>query len=162
MANHAATNNVIGLPKPSSDRPLSSAHHRGGCRPAREAVRYGLERIEPPMRGGLAPWQQRIILDYIEERLDEPIPLPTLADLAGLSSYHFCRAFRRSLGMPPHRYHTCRRIERAKSLLADVKISVTEIGLSVGFNETSSFTAAFRKATDFDADSLPPKSRLTR
>jgi AraC family transcriptional regulator len=117
---------------------------------AHEIVRLaqGRPHIEPPVRGGLAPWQQNIVLHYVEEHLNEPIPLATLADLAGLSSYYFCRAFRRSMGMPPHRYHMCRRVERAKSLLADTKISVTEIGLYVGFNETSSFTAAFRKATD--------------
>jgi len=53
-----------------------------------------------------------------------------------------------SIGVPPHRYHNIRRIEHAKSLLMKPACSVTEIGLSVGFSETSSFTAAaFRKAT---------------
>ena len=47
----------------------------------------------------------------------------------------------------PHRYHSGRRIERAKALLAKPDYSVTEIGMAVGFSETSSFTAAFRKAT---------------
>jgi AraC-like DNA-binding protein len=47
--------------------------------------------------------------------------------------------------MPPHRYLTSRRIECAKALLAERKLSVTEIRLGVGFSETSSFTAAFRK-----------------
>jgi AraC family transcriptional regulator len=46
-----------------------------------------------------------------------------------------------------HRYLTSRRIERAKSLLAESKLSVTEIGLDVGFSETSSFTSAYRKVT---------------
>jgi AraC family transcriptional regulator len=64
-----------------------------------------------------------------------------------LSPYYFCRAFKQSLGMPPHRYHNSRRIEHAKTLLAKPELSVTEIGLTVGFSETSSFTAAFRKAT---------------
>jgi AraC family transcriptional regulator len=50
-------------------------------------------------------------------------------------------------GLPPHRYHTSRRIERAKALLAKPVFSVTDIGLTLGFSETSSFTAAFRKAT---------------
>ena len=49
--------------------------------------------------------------------------------------------------MPPHRYLTSQRIERAKALLAERKLSVTEIGLDVGFSETSSFTSAFRKVT---------------
>jgi AraC family transcriptional regulator len=46
-----------------------------------------------------------------------------------------------------YRYLTSQRIERAKSLLAERKLSVTEIGLDVGFRETSSFASAFRKVT---------------
>jgi AraC family transcriptional regulator len=87
------------------------------------------------------------VVAYIEEHLDEQILLATLAGLARLSPYYFCRAFKQSFGIPPHRYHTRRRIERAKTLLAKPNPSVTEIGLAVGFSETSSFTAAFRKAT---------------
>lgn len=60
------------------------------------------------VRGGLAAWQQRIVTTYIEEHLAEPILLATLAELAGLSTYHFCRAFKQSFGLPPHRYHTSR------------------------------------------------------
>jgi len=115
---------------------------------AHEIVRFarGCPHIEPKVHGGLASWQQRVVVDYIEEHLNEQIPLATLASLVRLSAYYFCRAFKQSLGMPPHRYHTFRRIERAKSLLADASISVTEVGLSLGFSETSSFTATFRKA----------------
>jgi AraC family transcriptional regulator len=102
---------------------------------------------EPRARGGLAGWQQRAVTAYIEENLAEPIPLAKLAGLVQLSPYHFCRAFKQSFGIPPHRYHTSRRIERAKQLLAKPDYSVTDIGLTVGFSETSSFTAAFRKAT---------------
>ena len=101
---------------------------------------------ETRMRGGLAPWQQRIVTAYIDTRVAESIPLATLAQLARLSPYHFCRAFKQTFGVPPHRYHTNRRIEHAKALLATRAHSVTEIGLTVGYNETSSFTAAFRKA----------------
>ena len=114
---------------------------------AHEIVRFaqGRASIEPRAHGGLAPWQQRIVVDYIEEHLSEQIPLATLAELVRLSPYYFCRAFKQSMGMPPHRYHTRQRIELAKSLLANGSISITQIGLSVGFNETSSFTATFRK-----------------
>ena len=104
-------------------------------------------RREPACRGGLAAWQERIVQAYIEEHLDEPILLATFSSLVRLSPYYFCRAFKQSFGMPPHRYHTHRRIERAKTLLAKPNPSVTEIGLAVGFSETSSFTAAFRRAT---------------
>ena len=97
--------------------------------------------------GGLAAWQKRKIASYIEEHLAEQISLMKLAELARLSPYHFCRAFKQSFGTPPHRYHISRRIERAKALLIQRSDSITEIGLDLGFSETSSFSAAFRKAT---------------
>jgi AraC family transcriptional regulator len=116
---------------------------------AHELVRLntGAPRIEAPVRGGLAAWQQRTVTDYIEEHLARQISLTTLAQLVRLSPYYFCRAFKQSFGIPPHRYHSSRRIEHAKTLLAKPASSVTDIGLTVGFSETSSFSAAFRKAT---------------
>jgi AraC family transcriptional regulator len=116
---------------------------------AHELVRLnaGEPRIEVPARGGLAPWQQRIAAGHIEEHLAEQISLATLARLVRLSPYYFCRAFKQSFGLPPHRYHTKRRIEHAKVLLARPQPSVTDIGLTVGFSETSSFTTAFRRTT---------------
>ena len=100
-----------------------------------------------PVRGGLAAWQQRVVTDFIEENLAEQIPLARLGALVRLSTHYFCRAFKQSFGVPPHHYHSNRRIEHAKTLLARPTTSVTEIGMSLGFSTTSSFTAAFRKAT---------------
>jgi AraC-like DNA-binding protein len=116
---------------------------------AHELVRLGsgAPRIEPPARGGLAGWQQGAVTRHIEEHLAEQIPLATLARIARLSPYHFCRAFKQSFGIPPHRFHMRRRIERAKSLLVKPATSVTSVGMALGFSETSSFTAAFRRAT---------------
>jgi AraC family transcriptional regulator len=99
----------------------------------------------PSLRGGLAGWQRRSVAQYIEENIAENISLSELATLARLSIFHFSRAFKQSFGLPPHRYHTSRRIERAKILLAKPNQSVTEIALDMGFSDTSSFTAAFRR-----------------
>jgi AraC family transcriptional regulator len=101
----------------------------------------------PVSRGGLARWQQKRLAAYIEEHVADDIPLATLADLARLSPYHFCRSFKHSFGMPPHRYHASRRIERAKQLLANHELSVTRVALEIGFRDTSTFTAAFHRLT---------------
>ncbi len=98
-------------------------------------------------RGGLASWQKRAVVDYIEEHLDEQICLLKLAELARLSLHHFCRAFKQSFGLPAHQYQVQRRMEVAKLLLADRMRSVTDIALTLGYAQTSSFSSAFRKTT---------------
>ncbi|MBR0823832.1 helix-turn-helix domain-containing protein [Bradyrhizobium liaoningense] len=128
-----------------------------------EVVRFtcGMPSIQPQLKGGLAPWQQRIVTAYIEEHLNERIPIGALAQLVRLSPFHFCRVFKQSLGMPPHRYQTSRRVEHAKLLLANRAGSMTEIGLAVGFSSRSAFATAFRKATgiapaDYRRSVAPP------
>ena len=112
---------------------------------------FRLERTAPPaarpVRGGLPAWQQKRVVEFIEEHLAEEISLAALAQLVDLSLYHFARAFTQSFGAPPHRYHMVRRMDRAKSLLQRPTLSVTQIGARIGFRETSSFTRAFRKFT---------------
>ncbi len=97
--------------------------------------------------GGLAEWQKKRIVDYIEANLDQPIMLATMAEIVRLSPYHFARAFKRSFGVPPHRYHMMRRIEATKILLGKTSVPVTEIAFRLGFSDTSAFTAGFRRIT---------------
>jgi AraC family transcriptional regulator len=98
-------------------------------------------------RGGLASWQRRAVVDYIEEHLGEQVSLLKLAELSRLSLYHFCRAFKQSFGMPAHQHQVQRRMQVAKLLLADGTTPITEIALSLGYAHTSSFSNAFRKTT---------------
>jgi AraC family transcriptional regulator len=101
----------------------------------------------PSARGRLAGWQQKRVIDFMEEHLTEDISLSALADLVRLSSYHSLRCFKHDFGEPPHRYWAARRIERAKALLANPSASISEIALDVGFSATSAFSAAFRRMT---------------
>jgi AraC family transcriptional regulator len=101
------------------------------------------------IHGGLAAWQERITATYIEEHLSERIELVTLAHLIRQSPFHFCRAFKKSFGAPPLRYQAKRRVECAKLLLIKPEMSVTDVGLALGFSTTSAFVTSFRKATGF-------------
>jgi len=107
----------------------------------------GGPRREPPMCGGLAGWQRRVATQYIEDHLAEAIPLKSLAELVGLSCFHFARAFKQSFGMPPHRFHLSRRVEHAKILLAIPSHSVTEIAFDLGYGSLSAFINIFSKLT---------------
>lgn len=110
-------------------------------------VNHGLSREKQIIRGGLAGWQKNRVVEYVEEHLADDISLAELAELARLSPFHFARAFKRSFALPPHRYLTTRRIERAKNLLTKSRLSATEIGVQVGFSDASSFSSVFRKHT---------------
>lgn len=68
-------------------------------------------------RGGLAPWQLRRANDFIEGNLDGDPSIARLADECGLSISHFARAFKQTVGMPPHQWLTKRRVDRARDLL---------------------------------------------
>jgi AraC family transcriptional regulator len=95
----------------------------------------------PANRGGLAGWQRKRIMDFMEAHLAEDISLNVLADLVRLSPYHFLRSFKQSFGEPPYRYWMGRRIARAKALLANSRASITEIAFDVGFSGTSASSA---------------------
>jgi AraC family transcriptional regulator len=98
-----------------------------------------------PRRGGLSARKQKLVAEFIDAHLAEKISLARLAKIAGLSQYHFARVFKQAFGVPPHRYHMVRRMERATNLLLQPTLPVTQIAVRVGFRETSSFTRAYRR-----------------
>ena len=93
----------------------------------------------------LAPRQIRAVHAYVEDHLDERVALAELAAAAGLSCFHFLRAFKRSVGVTPGQYVLDRRMERARTLLKSGTMSIAEVGIRVGFAQASHFTRAFRR-----------------
>jgi AraC family transcriptional regulator len=89
----------------------------------------------------------RRVLAYIEEHLADDIAVADLANVACLSIFHFTRAFAATMGAPPHRYVSQRRLESAKAMIATGRASLCEIALDCRFSSQSSFTRAFRRAT---------------
>jgi len=81
--------------------------------------------------------------DLADRCYHQPLDLTTLAAEAGVSKYHFIRAFAEANGETPMRYLTRRRIDRAQDLLRSANLTVTEISTMVGYASLGSFTTRF-------------------
>jgi transcriptional regulator GlxA family with amidase domain len=101
--------------------------------------------LRPRSRGGLPPRALRRVREFIEAHLEENISIQMLAGIAGLSMYHFARAFKKSEGMTPHEYLIQRRVRRAKDLLAKTELPLSEIALASGFSDQSHCARRFRE-----------------
>ncbi|MGF6493816.1 AraC family transcriptional regulator [Luteibacter sp. 621] len=95
--------------------------------------------------GGLAPWQSERAMTWMEERLDAAFTSAEVAALFGMSAGHFTRAFRITQGISPRQWILQRRVERAKTLLPDTSVSLTDVALICGFSEQSHFTRVFAR-----------------
>lgn len=100
------------------------------------------------INGGLPGYKLRRVFDYIDANLDDDIGLGDLAGVAGLSRFHFSRAFRRSTGKTPQQFVMHRRVERAKELLRRGDLPLVEVSQRAGFKNQSHFTTLFRRYTN--------------
>ena len=89
---------------------------------------------------------QRVI-DYINDNLRDDLTLHKISAILSMSPYHFAHAFKQATGLAPHRYVIQRRVERAKSLLRETDLSITEIAHQVGYANQSNFSAVFHQFT---------------
>ncbi|WP_454740261.1 helix-turn-helix transcriptional regulator [Cupriavidus necator] len=109
-----------------------------------------MQRLQSPQsaalhRGGLSPRAQRMLREFVAGHLDERIDLQTLADLVGMSRFHFSRAFKVSFGLPPHKHLMSERIRVAAEKMRATHDSITDIALQVGFSCSSELTRLFKQ-----------------
>jgi AraC family transcriptional regulator len=99
--------------------------------------------------GGMAPHKLRKAVALIDHHLSEEeegrVALRTIARAVRMSYFHFSRAFKQSMGMTATTYIAERRIERAKKMLEETELPISEIALRSGFSSQSHFTTAFRR-----------------
>ena len=106
---------------------------------------YATQRPIQDTFSGLSPQKLQHVIDYIYTHMEHNVGLAELAQVAGMSQYRFVRAFKQSTGLPPHQYFLSCRIERAKHLLKNTQLSISEIGYCLGFASQSHFTTTFRR-----------------
>ena len=105
--------------------------------------------VAQPMRptGGLAPRALKKVREHIDAHLARKIDQSRLAGIAGLSTSYFSRAFKQTIGMPPHRYVLMRRLGAAAELIRKTSKPLAEVAIEVGFSDQSHFTRTFTRLT---------------
>jgi len=113
-----------------------------GPRVARQTSDRGPRQIP---HGGFAAWQSRRLAAHVDAHLAGKIVIKDLAASLDISVGHFCRAFKRTFGMPARIWIRHRRIELAQGLMLTTGASLSEIALRCGMSDQSHFTRSFRR-----------------
>jgi AraC-like DNA-binding protein len=117
------------------------------CRPRRGHLTNIPHTVAPPQwRGGLPPGVLRRVQEYIDSHLGEDLELEQLALTAGLSLHHFARAFKTSVGVPPHQFVLRRRLSLARDLLTSTDRPIADIAIAAGFSDQSHLARHFRQS----------------
>ena len=87
------------------------------------------------------------LLAYINEHIQEPLPLETLAERVCLSPYYFIRTFKQETGYTPHEYVILTRVNAAKFYLRTTTLPIKEVVYRCGFSSECSFWTTFKKYT---------------
>ncbi len=96
--------------------------------------------------GGLASWQLQRARDFMNANLAGDPSIAEVANECRLSSSYFARAFKQTTGMPPYRWLTRQRVERAKELLRDPRRELADIAQLCGFVDQSHFSRVFSRS----------------
>jgi AraC family transcriptional regulator len=106
----------------------------------------GMRPMSRPARGGLAPWQERRAREILHANIKRGVPLKEVARECGLSVGYFSHAFRRTLGVAPHKWLTEQRVVLSKEKLRDDGLSLSDVAAECGFSDQSHLTRIFRQA----------------
>lgn len=100
--------------------------------------------------------------DRMDAASQEEWAVARLARVSGVSEAHFARCFKDAFGVPPHRYLLTRRIERAKALLRDTDLPITDIAFQTGWNSLGTFGRVFRDITGESPSELRRRERTVQ
>lgn len=89
--------------------------------------------------------QLRPVLKYVDQHYTQKLTLTELSTMANMSRHHFCRLFKNITGKPPIEYINHLRINVAMKLLREGHLNISEIALTVGFNDSNYFSRLFKK-----------------
>jgi AraC family transcriptional regulator len=93
----------------------------------------------------LSEMKLKEVIGYIDSHLHRNVTLSEMSGLVQLTPRYFCGAFKQAMGRPPHQYLIEQRVERARTLLEDPHLSLTDVALTVGFNSQSHLNDHFRR-----------------
>lgn len=85
------------------------------------------------------------IIEYINKHYMEKIYTRTLCNLVNMSEFHFCRFFKKAVGITVTEYITDIRIEMATKLMSDFALSITQISEQTGFCNVNYFIKVFKR-----------------
>jgi len=111
------------------------------------AAHAGAPAAVQPVVGGLAPKALLRAIDRLRSDSDADVSLAALAAEAGLSRFHFCRAFKESTGLSPHVWLRQHRLEQAMQMLRETDSSVVTVAAALGYASQTAFAAAFKRLT---------------
>jgi AraC family transcriptional regulator len=97
------------------------------------------------VRGGLALWQRKRVVAYVQDNVSTDIRVAHLAGVVGLSTGHFFRAFRESFGESPLVYVTRQRIRHSQQLMLRSRAPLSQIALDCGMCDQPHFNRVFRR-----------------
>jgi AraC-like DNA-binding protein len=98
-------------------------------------------------RVGIVDRRLRRAIEFMSDNCGRELTLAEIAGAAYLSEFHFARLFKKITGATPHAYLASLRIERARRLLAESDLPISEVGAEVGYASQSHFTKIFRETT---------------